>query len=613
MSSKQRLIFGSVLLSACASVAFGFFILDLNAAIWVVKNAGYWLIGATFSLFLWHLFRLLKETGRITSWSNFWKLSRRESIVIALVSICFLTMSENGFNIVMDQPVLAATAFQMHQEKKTNIPTFGYEMGGAFHLSENNKIDKRPLFFPFLVSLLHDFTGYRPLQGVWLNALLTPVFVGLLFTAGRAFGGTSGGMLAMALFLTLPLLSRNACGGGFELLNLIMILVVFRVACGYLQAPTPLRLNLLVLSGLLLAQTRYESSLYVLSIGLVVLAAGWRMKRVELSWITVLAPLLMLCVPLQNKIIRAKPAFWELREGDELAFSLDYIGSNLGSAANFFFGLTEGELLPISVLLSVLFCLALLASLFKIKELACWLKSPGGLAAASVSFVLLINGLLLMAFHYGQMDNFAVTRLILPVSLFQVLYSVRIYTFFRWNRSVTWSVFMALAIYWFGVTRPLAARVDNQFQGYDGIIEVKWLREKVSSHRHESPLFLTQSNLIPLIERVPAIQFTSAFKRKSVLELYLRLGVFGEIFLMYKAEKDPDDPAGRIVDEGLNQHFEYELLDEYPLSTGHLQFSRLTRVKLDEGEAIDVDFITPEFLAENPRRRWEIMKELLLR
>ena len=595
MCLKQRLIFGSVLLSSCISIALGFFIIDLNSGIWLVKSAGYWLIGTTFALFLWHLFQLLKETGQ-TEWSSFWHFSWSESVAIVLVSLClWFIMQEKGFKIIMDEPMLAVTAFQMHQAKKANVPTAGYEMDEAFYLIESDFVDKRPLFFPFLVSLLHDFTGYRPLQSVWLNALLTPLFVGLLFITGRTFGGTSGGILAVTLFLTVPILLLNFYGGGFELLNLVMILIVFHLACGYLKAPTTRRLNLLIFGGLLLAQTRYESSLYVFTIGLVILVSWWRMQRVALSWATVLAPLLLICVPLQARIFEAEPIFWQLRDGVGSTFSLEFIGSNLSHAASFFFWLEREIPQPTSVLLSILFCLALLVSFCKLRELHCWLKSPEGLVAASISFVLLLNGGLLMTFHYGQINDLIVTRLILPVLLFQVLYTVRIYTFFKWDRSVTWGICMVLAVYWFGMARPLTARFEQSWPQYYKIAEMKWFQKKLANHRHEAPLFLTDFQVIPTIEQVSSMAIVKAVENKPLLDLYFRQGTFGAIYFVSKAEENPENLSVRIVDERISEHFEYAILDEIKwVDSQWLQFGRLTRVKLETEEPIALDSIQSE-------------------
>ena len=57
----------------------------------------------------------------------------------------------------------------------------------------------------------------------------------------------------------------NANSGGFDLLNLVMLLGTALAAYSYLRAPNAQRMNTLILMGILLAQSRYESVLYVLA------------------------------------------------------------------------------------------------------------------------------------------------------------------------------------------------------------------------------------------------------------------------------------------------------------------------------------------------------------
>jgi hypothetical protein len=45
-----------------------------------------------------------------------------------------------------------------------------------------------------------------------------------VYTLGRMLAGRVAGWLGVVLFAGLPLLSQNATGGGFELINLVMIL-----------------------------------------------------------------------------------------------------------------------------------------------------------------------------------------------------------------------------------------------------------------------------------------------------------------------------------------------------------------------------------------------------
>ena len=66
-----------------------------------------------------------------------------------------------GFKIVMDEIMLLGTSMSMHLDRTVLTPVRGNDIQGTFVILDG-LMDKRPLFFPFLASLLHDLTGYRP-------------------------------------------------------------------------------------------------------------------------------------------------------------------------------------------------------------------------------------------------------------------------------------------------------------------------------------------------------------------------------------------------------------------------------------------------------------------
>ena len=129
--------------------------------------------------------------------------------------------------------MLTGTSMSMHFTGTVLTPMRGGDIQGAFVILEG-MMDKRQLFFPFLVSILHDLTGYRPENAFVLNGILTFVFLGLVNAAGRKLAGRTAGWLGVALFAGLPLLGQNATGGGFELLNLVMILATMLLGARYI-------------------------------------------------------------------------------------------------------------------------------------------------------------------------------------------------------------------------------------------------------------------------------------------------------------------------------------------------------------------------------------------
>jgi hypothetical protein len=491
-------------------------------------------------------------------------------------------MQPAGYKITMDEPVLAATALQMHHEKEVMTAARGYEINGCFVLL-GGYVDKRPYFFPFLLSVLHDLSGYRPLQGVALNALLTPVFLGLLFLAGRLLWRGWGGYLAVGLFATVPLLAMNATGAGFDLLNLVMILATGLAAVTYLRRPDAARLNTLVLLGLLLAQTRYESVLYVLAVGVVALAGWWSLRRIELSWTAVLAPVLLITFPLQQIIFNDYPDLWQLDEGVHAPFSPSFIPGNIGHALNFFFSVDWMQ--PSSLLLSVLFCAALLVFpvLLAARRARVRLAGEGAAVPLSFSAIILCNLVLLMSYHWGQVDDVIATRIILPFILLQVFFVVWVAGRLPGARVTPGVLAAAVVLFFIGVTRPVSARSDFLVWGHQRDA-CDWARAQALRFRDRSPLFVTNQTIVITAEQVSSIPIRLALRRKDQLALHQDWRSFSDILFVHSVDTDPTDGMDFNAHEVVAAHFETETLEEAFLMDGlYMRLSRLVRV-IPEGE-----------------------------
>jgi hypothetical protein len=255
----QLLMFTAVL-----AVVLGFFAVSPDRALYLMTLGGYWTILGTTVWFFWALWPLVRETRP-------WALPAGPAAwaapaLVAGCGVLLLVHETYGFKILMDEIMLLGTSMGMHFDKHPLVPIRGHDLQGAFQLLDG-RIDKRPLFQPFLVSTLHDLTGYRPENVFVLNTGLTFVLLGLVYRAGRKIAGQAAGIVAVLLLASLPLLAQNATGGGFELLNLVMIMSTLLLGLRYAEKRDLASQQALLLSGVLLAQTRYESILFLLPVG----------------------------------------------------------------------------------------------------------------------------------------------------------------------------------------------------------------------------------------------------------------------------------------------------------------------------------------------------------
>jgi 4-amino-4-deoxy-L-arabinose transferase-like glycosyltransferase len=211
-----------------------------------------------------------------------------------------------------------------------------YNVAGTW-LTIDTFLDKRPYFFPFLVSLMHDLTGYRIANMFVLNVACAGAVLALLYWFARELAGRGPAILAVALMATMPLFGQNATGAGMDLHSLAMVALVACLGVLYLRSPSDDRLCLLVLGSVLLTQSRYESIIFIGPVAFVVIAGWVRARRVILPWLVVAAPLLLVPYAWHRRVAEAQPLFWQLQEGQTSAFATSNVVGNLKGNLAFLF------------------------------------------------------------------------------------------------------------------------------------------------------------------------------------------------------------------------------------------------------------------------------------
>ncbi|MCM2276424.1 MAG: glycosyltransferase family 39 protein, partial [Candidatus Didemnitutus sp.] len=400
---------------AVASVFFGFVWPTVDFARRVVQGYGYYVVAGTFGWAVYALVRL---------WPQWWAarppVVRRElahlgALIGGLTLIAALTVPYT-YKVLYDEFVLQTTAWNMHEARVVGAAVRGYEIEGTF-LPFGDYLDKRPYFYAFVLSLLHDVFGYREANAFALNTALMPLVLGLLYLVARRRVGHWPGLAAVAALGAFSLFAHNGTGAGMELLNLAMLLLVIELAAFYLARPDDeARLAALVLSALLLAQARYESGLYVLPVAIVVLEGWRRAGRIVLPLAAVLAPVLLIPYALHNTYLSGTPLLWELRAGDESRFGLRYLFANLAHARDFFF--TFSSQVTNSTWLGYAGIPAFGWAAFRLlRALRAWRESRAADFAVAVFGATIAGGLgLLMFYYWGQLDDPIVARLSLPFS-----------------------------------------------------------------------------------------------------------------------------------------------------------------------------------------------------
>lgn len=577
-----------LLLIALLAVVLGFIAVPDKVAITLVSKVGFWFVLVAFVLWLRSLWQTFGAEVRGIRWRT---LDWVSIAIVGVGGVVLLAHESFGFKIVMDEIMLLGTSMSMHLDKSALTPLRGNDIQGAFVILEGI-VDKRPLFFPFLVSLLHDLLGYRPANAFVLNSALTFIFLGLVCAIGRMLAGRLAGWLGVVLFAGLPLLAHNSTGGGFELLNLTMILATLLVGARWLQQRDVASLTAFCFTGLLLAQVRYESVIYLLPVALLVLFVWFKEQRAILSWPVILAPLLMVHYPLRHRIFDVRSSAWEMfsKPGYSKPFSLEYIPENLGHALKFFFGAASDQ--PNSMVLSAFGVIAvpffLLLVVKRLRTLSA--EPPVSVSVIVFSLGFTLQFLLLMCYFWGKFDDAVIRRLSLPTHLAMVVALLAILPQFG-RPAVMRALLVVAAVGLLARSVPsMAAHAYSQ--EYIPGRETAWRRAFMAAQPRADYLMIDNDSTLWVTHKVSASPTVVAVKRREDIAFHLRNRTFSEVYVFQRLTINPDT-GERTLREGddLGPDFVLETVQEERLQV--LTVSRISRVKEIRSGDVSLSARTP--------------------
>jgi hypothetical protein len=566
-------------LAAVAAVYLGFLGLSVEQAQSFIKNCGYYVLLGTFSWWgvsLWRLWQKRQPAGASCSWQE----CTAAGVVVLLFSGVAILQETFRSKILNDEFVLQSTAFNMHFTREVAAMARGYNILGTF-VCTDTFLDKRPNFYPFLVSLVHDFTGYRPTNAHFLNAALLPVALGVTYYLGRGLAGWRGGMLAVGLLGSLPLFAQNGTGSGMELTNITMLLTAVALAAAYLHGPDETRLSAFALVAVLLAQCRYESALYVLPAAMVVLAGWWRARRVILSWAAIALPLLLVPVALHNKVLSHSPVLWEMRENQTSRFGPEYVTANLSGAYDYFLSLRQNESNSLILTFAGALALGWVAWRLVVRRKVLIHLESIRLSWLLFGFGILANTTLVMFYFWSSFADPMASRFSLPLYVLLVFAAVMLAGWLdRWVPASVTLMLVTTACF-LGLSIPKQA---SHLYSRVGTDEIEWERRFVASRPPGEKLILAnKSTIVWLLQKTPSIVLSRARLVSDRLQYQLGEPTFQEILVMQSLRPSTANGDHQLLPEDrLPAGFHLEILAEKRFGTKISRISRLVAVETGE-------------------------------
>lgn len=243
-------------------------------------------------------------------------------VAILLCTVTFITVTP-ALRIIYDEVNLLSVSKSLAEDKTPRVVNECENLNGV-QVVLYSYTDKRPLLYPFLVSIVHTCVGYRPENAFIVNGLL---FISLLMIIGAALRRLVCGIgvvSALLLIVSHPIITLSATSGGFDLLSLCLLIFSFAVLYVFLSCPGETTFKMLWIMVMLLAHVRYESSLY----GFIIIVLLILFRMVKLSWlgnwIYWASPLFLGPLIWQRILVHSEPQL----PADEKMFSLEHFLDN---------------------------------------------------------------------------------------------------------------------------------------------------------------------------------------------------------------------------------------------------------------------------------------------
>ena len=522
---------GKLIIAAAAAVtalAVPLWLVPEPAAIYAIKHFGYWAVLGTLVLFAYSA----RGVAGAFRWARLTALARDHAAgILAVLAVWGLlhVHTAPGFNVLHDEYVLGATAKSLFQDARAYTEAVAHTIDGET-LASLGFVDKRPLLFPSLLALAHTVFGFRPENAFLLNSILGLALLAALYGMPARWCGKSHGILGVLAVGGLPLLAENTAGGGYDVLNLLLIALVAAAGARYLAGDDRRDLDLLVLSSVLLANVRQESLAYTLVPVLLFAGKSLRDRSVRLTWTAALSPLLLLPPLFSLSVFQSDNRF--IATDRDNFFALSHFPGNLREAALYLFDTSAVHTNSLFLSAAGLVCGLLLLVRIVRAPRAFPAKSPLLSAFCAVAAVALLNTALVLSCHWGEWTDAPVARFSLP---FQLCLALAIPLAARFDfgrpRAPKWLLGLAAA-YALPLTPGHNARLDaaNRFFLADGNAwAVRWLDTNAKA---QNPLVIGDSSIGYQLHGYAAIPTRVANAAPRNVWQLRQTGIYDGIFVL---------------------------------------------------------------------------------
>lgn len=518
----------------------------------------FFIMAILFICWIYQLFELLKYKDfsfPLFVRKNIWALASG----LILAGIIFISVPV-GFKVLNDEINLLSVSQSMHLNFESLRIIMAKYYDSSLHIIKTG-IPNRPLFFPFLETILHTLTGYRPANAFILNFIVLFCFLTGTYITVQKLANHMTALSALFLVASMPVLAINATCGGYDLLFLLFFFLSFLMLYNYFFSPNPEKFAFLWLSLVVLANIRYEAIAYsgIMMLLMIIYSKGFKVS--PYYHVVAATPLFMLPYIWQRIL---SVGTYENPPGVPL-FSIDSFIKNLkimlAALANPDFFLPYNGILNLAGIGMLIYLVFAIASK-KIK-----LTAEGRWFLVTVFICCSTMMLIVLAHFLGRYDLPTQARLFLPVSAGLAL--VPIVFFILIPRAIPVSFLLFSSILLFFIYHPIAVR--HTFP--DAIIAARIHKNIVNFLESQNDKnFLVIYPYSPQITSFGFGAITTEFAERNadVLRQDLERGLYTRIYAIDVCDDQVKSP---IYTTGLSSRFNLT-----PIQNIHVMRGRIIRI-----------------------------------
>ncbi|HMV78060.1 MAG TPA: glycosyltransferase family 39 protein [Leptospiraceae bacterium] len=278
---------------------------------------------------------------RYPAYHSFWNENRLKLSLGFLFSVILFFSVPAVFQILADETNLLSESLSFYKYKTHTNLIEAVEIFGNTSII-NQDTAHRPGMYPFLVSLMHSVSGFRPENSFAVNLILLFLSFISVFRLAEKFTESEEIRIGLPiLVLSFPITAICFRSGGFDALNLFFFLVWLHSVHLYLKTEAEPNAEWMIFTSILAGTARYESILLIIPSLFLILTAVFRKNfRLELlTWRTVLSVILFFPLLWQRMV---SSSLLNAGDSNKDPISFSYLFPNILNLADFFRNLVPG-------------------------------------------------------------------------------------------------------------------------------------------------------------------------------------------------------------------------------------------------------------------------------